>query len=161
MQITIFVFMTSCKHNQAMKRRVADLKAGGGCVEDHKIKSTISPENVKQAITYMEKQNGEQKKAAAEINSFEVRELDGKLHSPAIVAAPVPSSIPASIKTVSAITTETAVKPAPETSTSPQHRGKHPRTAALAEAGSNLFAGANSNAQSSHITHKGTPYPTV
>ncbi|XP_056165376.1 FRIGIDA-like protein 5 isoform X2 [Syzygium oleosum] len=107
---------------QAMKRRVADLKAGGGCVEDHKIKSTISPENIKQAITYMEKQNGEQKKAAAEINSFEVRELDGKLHSPAIVAAPVPSSIPTSIKTISAITTETAVKPAPETSTSPQHR---------------------------------------
>ncbi|KAF8038944.1 hypothetical protein BT93_B1487 [Corymbia citriodora subsp. variegata] len=140
--------------NQAMKSRVADLKAGGKCVEDHKIKSTVSRENIKQAITSLEKQNGEPKKAATEISSIEMRELDGKLHSPAIVAAPAPSSIPASVKTTSAITSETTVKPAPETSTPPQHKGKHPQTASLAEVGLNPLAGASSNAQSSHITHE-------
>ncbi|KAL3750271.1 hypothetical protein ACJRO7_011292 [Eucalyptus globulus] len=140
--------------DQAMKRRVPDPKAGGRSVEDHKIRSTISPENLKQAITSMEKQNGEQKKAAAKIGSVEMRELDGKLHSPVTVAASVPSSIPTSVKTTSAITSETIVKPAPETSTPLQHRGKHPQTAALAEVRLNPLAGASSNAQSSHITHK-------
>ncbi|XP_030520976.2 FRIGIDA-like protein 5 isoform X2 [Rhodamnia argentea] len=139
---------------QAMKRRKADLEAGGRCVEDNKIKSTISLKKMRQAITSMEKQNEEQKKAASEIGSIKMRELDGKLHSPAIGAAPVPSSIPASVKSTNPISIETAVKPASETSTPPQHRGKHQRTAALAEVGSNPLAGASSNAQSSHITHK-------
>ncbi|KAI6684737.1 hypothetical protein NL676_030650 [Syzygium grande] len=88
-------------------------------------------------------------------------ELDGKLLSPAIVAAPIPSSIPVSAKTTSPITTEAAVNPASETSSPPQHRGKHPRTAALARVGPNPLAGATSNARSSHTTHQGIPYPTL